>query len=117
MNSCRGLADVDSHVYGSIDEPVVKEEVIVEEFHPCVFKKRNSESKSGRGSNSYRYSKKSDKVGKLGEQVVVEYEKRKLLKAGRSDLAEKVNWHRDDESNRTPGWDVTSYDLHGKEFL
>lgn len=110
------LADVDSYVYESIDEPTVKEEVIVKEFQPRAFKKRNSEGKSGRGSNSYRHSKKSDKVGKLGEQVVVEFEKRKLLKAGRSDLAEKVNWHRDDERNRTPGWDVTSYDSSGEEI-
>lgn len=108
------LADVDSYVYESIDEPTVKEEVIVEEFQPRVFKKRNSEGKSGRGSNSYRHSKKSDKVGKLGEQIVVEFEKRKLIKVGRSDLASKVNWHRDDENNRTPGWDVTSYDLSGE---
>jgi hypothetical protein len=33
------LADVDSYVYESIDEPTVKEEVILEEFQPRVFKK------------------------------------------------------------------------------
>jgi hypothetical protein len=56
-------------------------------------------------------------VGKLGEEVVFEWEKKKLIDAGKADLAAKVNWHREDVSNRTPGWDITSYDLEGEEIF
>lgn len=64
-----------------------------------------------------RYSKKADKAGKLGEQHVVDFERRRLTKAGRHDLAEKVVWHRNDPTNRTPGWDVTSFEVSGEERL
>ena len=111
------LADVDSYVYESVDEPTLKEQVLVEEFQPRIFKKRASERKPGQVSGSYRHSKKSDKVGKLGELIVVEFEKRRLSKAGREDLTGRVNWHRDDESNRTPGWDVSSFDIDGSELF
>jgi hypothetical protein len=111
------LADVDSYVYETIDEPKIKEEVTIEEFVPRVFKTRSIKAKQDANSGTRRHSKKSDKVGKLGEQIVFEYEKRKLIKEGRSDLAERVNWHREDSTNRTPGWDITSYDSSGQELF
>jgi len=111
------LADVDAYVYESIDEPIENKEIRVERFEPRVFKKRNIETKQRGAGNSYRHSKKSDKVGKLGEQLVVQFEKRKLEEAGRSDLAERVNWHREDEANRTPGWDITSFEPNGDELF
>ena len=46
-----------------------------------------------------------------------EFEKRKLIAAGMPELAAKVNWHREDEVNRTPGWDITSYNMQGHEIF
>ena len=111
------LADVDSYVYEAIDETNVRSAVQVISFEPRVFKKRKSETGSGSKGNTYRYSKKSDKVGKLGEETVVEFEKAKLNSVNRQDLAAKVNWHREDSVNRTPGWDITSYDENGNEIF
>ena len=110
------LADVDSYVYESIDEQEIKSEVQLAVFEPRVFKKRKSDSSGNSNSGSRRYSKKSDKVGKLGEEIVVEFEKKKLVKENRPDLADKVNWHREDAGNRTPGWDITSFDKDGQEL-
>jgi len=110
------LADVDSYVYESIDEQAVKSEVQLAVFEPRIFKKRRSDSSANSNSGSRRYSKKSDKVGKLGEEIVVDFEKNKLIKENRQDLADQVNWHRDDAGNRTPGWDITSFDKDGQEL-
>jgi len=111
------LADVDSYVYESIDEQEIKSEVQLAVFEPRVFKKRKSGSSGNSNSGSRRYSKKSDKVGKLGEEIVVEFEKKKLVTENRPDLADKVNWHREDAGNRTPGWDITSFDKDGRELF
>jgi len=110
------LADVDSYVYEAIEATNVRSEVQVVVFEPRVFKKRKSEAGLGSKGNTYRYSKKSDKVGKLGEETVVEFEKARLNAGNREDLAARVNWHRDDALNRTPGWDITSFDENGNEI-
>jgi hypothetical protein len=111
------LADVDSYVYEEVDKIELKAEVQVKNFEPRIFKRRKPGTGSTSPSNTYRNSKKSDKVGKLGEEIVFEFEKNKLRKLDRSDLADKVIWHRDDPTNRTPGWDITSFDLHGSEIF
>jgi hypothetical protein len=111
------LADVDSYVYESVDEKEIESEVSVITFVPRVFKKRESGSSPSSSGNSYRYSKKSDKVGKLGEKIVFEHEKKRLSGIGRTDLADKVIWHRDFPADRTPGWDITSFDADGQELL
>ena len=111
------LADVDSYVYESLDEQEIKSEVQLAVFEPRVFKKRKSDSYSISSDGSFRrYSKKSDKVGKLGEEIVLDFERNKLIKEHRPDLAARVNWHREDAGNRTPGWDITSFDKHGQEL-
>jgi len=80
--------------------------------------KPKTERKTGTGSGLARkYSKQSDKVGREGERIVFELEKQKLEDLGRSDLAQKVIWHRDYAKDRTPGWDITSYDDSGKKIF
>jgi hypothetical protein len=111
------LADVDDYVYESVNEIEIMSDVQLKEFEPRVFKKKKANPESNRNTSSRRYSKKSDKVGKLGEEIVVDFEKNKLILANRPDLAEKVNWHRDDATNRTPGWDITSFDTEGGEIF
>ena len=103
-------------MYESIDEQEIKSEVQLAVFEPRVFKKRKSDSSGNSNTGSRRYSKKSDKVGKLGEEIVFEFEKNKLVKENRQDLADRLNWHRDDAGNRTPGWDITSFNKDGQEI-
>lgn len=93
-----------------------KEHTIV--TSPFVPHKPKTERKTGTGPGSARkYSKQSDKVGREGERIVFEVEKQKLEDLGRSDLAQKVIWHRDYAKDRTPGWDITSYDETGKKVF
>jgi hypothetical protein len=111
------LAEVDSYVYESIDEQEIKFDIQLAVFEPRVFKKRRVDPNGGIISGSRRYSKKSDKVGKFGEEIVVDFEKKKLIKENRPDLAAKVNWHREDAGNRTPGWDITSFNKDGQKLF
>jgi hypothetical protein len=118
-NMCTSLllADVDSYVYEAIETRNILKKPELRNFEPRKFKNRKANSGSGNSGNQHRYSKKSDKVGKLGEEVVFEWEKKKLIDGGRAELAAKVIWHREDATNRTPGWDITSYDLEGQEIF
>merc|ERR1711991_598566 len=63
------------------------------------------------------YSKTADKVGREGEKAVFENEKEKLIALGREDLATKVIWHRDYLKDRTPGWDITSFNEEGRKIF
>ncbi len=82
-------------------------------FKPRPAKKRRKESSSK--SSQTRRSKESLKVGNAGEITVLNYEKEKLKKAGRSDLAGKVI-HESAEGN-TPGWDITSFNEEGEKIF
>ena len=72
-----------------------------------------------KNQNSERrhYSKTADKVGREGEKAVFENEKEKLIALGREDLATKVIWHRDYLKDRTPGWDITSFNEEGRKIF
>ena len=111
------LADVDSYVYELVEGLEISQTVSIEEFEPFVFKKRMTRGGSDGKGSTHRHSKKSDKVGKLGEEIVFNYEKQKLTAAGRIDLAQEVIWHREAVNNRTPGWDVTSFSPDGTKLL
>jgi hypothetical protein len=45
----------------------------------------------------------------MGERLIYDYLKKELMRQGRNDLSEKVIWHQDSSTDRTPGWDITSY--------
>jgi hypothetical protein len=116
------LADVDAYVYELADEPQPPGEgapaATEAPFIPRQFPRRRQQSPGmAQDSPGRRYSKKADKAGKLGEQHVVDFERRRLTQAGRPDLAKRIVWHRNDPTNRTPGWDVTSFDESGDERL
>lgn len=118
-NMCESLllAEVDSYVYELIDIKKIDDEISSKVFVPRLFSARGRNASSSTAAGRSRHSKKSDKVGKLGEEIVVQFERDKLLKAGMPDFAARVNWHREDGSNRTPGWDVSSFDLDGREMF
>lgn len=110
------LAEVDSYVYETIDEHQINSEVILETFQPKIFKQKKNTLSQSTNISPNRYSKKSEKVGRIGEEIVFNFEKKKLNFSGHKDLAEKINWHRNDSQNRTPGWDITSFDVEGNEI-
>jgi hypothetical protein len=69
----------------------------------------------GEAKGRRRYSPESRKAGDAGERVSVDYEKNRLTKAGRADLADRVVWHAKDAEY--VGWDITSFDLDGNEIF
>ena len=54
-------------------------------------------------------------MGDAGEKHVYEYERNKLLKIDRSDLAEKIVKQHEDKSF-FPGYDIQSFDEHGNKI-
>jgi hypothetical protein len=66
-------------------------------------------SRKGRKIDFARRDAENRRLGKLGEQWVVNVEKRRLLEVGRDDLANKVEWM-SDTSGDGLGYDVLSFD-------
>lgn len=83
-----------------------------------LFQPRNRKSNNSHTSHSKSITKGKDnsestskKVGDLGEKIVLNYERDKLVRAGLAHLASKVV-HEEAENNR-PGWDISSFDEKG----
>jgi hypothetical protein len=55
-------------------------------------------------------------LGKAGEAFVVDVERKQLAQADRDDLARKVRWVSEEDGDGA-GYDVHSFDLHGRERL
>jgi len=108
------LAEVDDYVLETAEPPKASEALEIAEFAVRPRKKTIKTSEASRGSGNYRRSKKSDKVGRLGEEFIFEYEKSQLTAKGFPDLAAKVVFHREDATHRTPGWDITSFFEDGR---
>ena len=89
------------------------------EAHERVLQVRERSKPQGVAGDSAppRYSRASKKIGDLGERLVFEYLKRRLREAGREDLADRVVWHQEAAEDRTPGWDITSYDTTTGEAI
>lgn len=81
----------------------------VKEFEPR--ERRQSLISVKREDQLYpRHSRASKKIGDRGESLVYNYLRQQLRESGRDDLADQVIWHQESLSERTPGWDITSFD-------
>jgi len=108
------LAEVDDYVLEDLHPKIDTSPEVILDFVPRKKLNRNSSTSQTRGAGgSYRRSKQSDKIGKLGEEWVVHREKLTLQRAGFFNLADKVIWHREFPADRTPGWDITSFEENG----
>ncbi len=68
----------------------------------------------GRGKPNYEeLARQSKRIGDRGEYIVLEWERNRLLKAGRSDLASQIR-HIALEDDRA-GYDIQSFDVDGSE--
>lgn len=106
------LPSEEEYVIENSVTPNVPIDVYIESFVPSVRKIRKSHESEHSGYQK-RYSRSSDKVGRIGEEYVFNAERELLTRGGRADLAKKVIWHRHYPENRTPGWDITSFNLDG----
>lgn len=55
-------------------------------------------------------------LGRAGERMVIEFERQRLLRAGRDDLAAKVRWVSDLDGDHL-GYDIRSFEPDGEERL
>jgi hypothetical protein len=55
--------------------------------------------------------KRCEENGKLGEEYVLEFERRRLARAGRPDLARRIHWV--SQTSVSAGYDVQSYETNG----
>lgn len=76
--------------------------------------KNTKDFSSNKDINFIEKDKKNSALGNLGEDVVVEYEKRELIKNGRSDLVEEVKPTRTFIGNAAR-YDVLSFDENGNK--
>jgi hypothetical protein len=56
------------------------------------------------------------KLGRSGEQIVLEYERWRLEKAGRKDLSARIRWVAEQDGDGL-GYDITSFDEDGTEIF
>ena len=93
----------------------LKEDEIEYTYESEVRKGKNTkEFYSNKNINFEGEIKKNTELGKKGEDIVVEYEKTRLIIEGREDLADKVFATRDIAGN-AERFDVLSYDKEGNE--
>jgi len=74
---------------------------------------KRSPRRRGQQNGQRRQSKAAKKIGDAGERIVLDYEERRLIEAGYSDLADSVRWLADE--GETPGYDILSYNEDGSE--
>jgi len=112
----------DDLVVGEVIDTCVGEEIYPSITEVCDYESPQRPGSRGRGVGSGvsgfpRYSRASKSIGDLGERLVLDYLRRRLKDGGRPDLAERVIWHQKSDVNRTPGWDITTYDLDTEEEI
>lgn len=73
-------------------------------------KKKTNSTYIRKDSNHTRREKNKKLIGDIGEEIVLTYEKNRLLQLGRQDLAEKVK-HISKTKGDGLGYDILSYDI------
>ena len=78
-------------------------------------KKKTKRSFKGRGQTDYLLkSKKDKKLGELGEELVLDYEKKRLIDAGNKNFADAIEHVSKTQGDGT-GYDIKSFNLDGTE--
>lgn len=101
------------------DEKIQERKHELKEIEVPKVKKRIYKTISERKISKIDYikkAKKDAKTGLSGEELVLAYEKDKMIKRNRSDLVEKIDWVSTYDDSR--GYDILSFDFDesGKEY-
>tara|TARA_B110000438_G_scaffold263162_1_gene274944 strand:- start:111 stop:1349 length:1239 start_codon:yes stop_codon:yes gene_type:complete len=88
------------------------------QFNPLILQPalKDKTKKKIKNSKPKKPSLPSKKVGDAGEKYVFEYEKNKLIKIGRNDLADLIVKQYEDLSF-FPGYDIQSFDENGNKIF
>ena len=84
-------------------------------FLPKEIVPKNKNESIKKIKNKKKYTPPSKKVGDAGEEYVYNFEKNKLIKNGKEQLAKKIIKQYKD-SSFFPGYDIKSFDLEGNEI-
>lgn len=87
------------------------------DLSPDIFPEISTSSKTSRQNSDEDYltqHKQNMAIGKKAEEVVFEYEKERLLKYGRIDLANKIEWTSLSDDNC--GYDIKSFNEQGEDI-
>lgn len=102
-------------VSDQLEKPIISDEngvVLQLENIPKIKRKKKVNIKSIRAPRKIDYLNKAvqnEKTGALGEKLALNYEKERLIKLGRADLANKVEWiAKEDDSC---GYDIKSFEI------
>ncbi len=107
-------ADAEKMIKETLNEDEHTESIVVlEQVDIPIYKKKNKYTaitkKTIKKIDYLKKAKSNAKNGLLGEELVIGYEKERLTKLGRSDLAEKIRWvSKEDDST---GYDIISFDI------
>jgi len=106
--------------YDNLEKIINQKEIKEGEKDSIIFTDKPKQTKSyankkrffkGQNKNWQERRTKLDKLGKVGEELVLISEKKKLIKLGKNDLADKVRKMLDGE-----GYDIRSFDKDGNEI-
>lgn len=103
---------MESLLAGTVDLDTIPRDISATPFVPRPPKKSSSSTSGSFGAR--RSHTEAKEVGDDGERVVLEYERRKLLQVGRSDLVNDIV-HEEAKGSR-PGWDITSFGKDGEKI-
>ena len=104
---------VDRLVEAVVDAAPALQEIEVRDFE--LRPPRANREPDNRNGSRRRYSPESRKVGDGGERVVLTYERDRLTKLGRPDLADRIRWHA--QELEFVGWDITSFESDATEIF
>lgn len=97
-------------------DPLEIEEVAVPDHKPATTTLEKTVERVAKKYNHAERDARNRKLGALGELLVCERERAKLLRAGKTKLAEKVR-HVSNLDGDGLGYDVRSFDVSGEERL
>jgi hypothetical protein len=99
----------------AVDRPMAHFTNVLVDPPEQVDKKDKAERKRSYQARKYDFSKRdNEKLGKLGEEFVVGYERQRFLDAGRPDLADKVERISETRGDGA-GYDVLSFEEDGTD--
>lgn len=104
--------------FKNVQKPVAGSYKVVRPLALTTFEKLNKTETKSNGSNDkvdyLALSEEKGKIGKKGQTIVLDNERRKLSQIGRPDLTEKVS---DVSENTSLGYDIVSFDENGNELF
>ena len=100
-------------IKGTVDKPgeeeTVNELTLVDTLEPKKKTYRNLFSRAPRKVDYLKKAERDAKIGLKGEELVLDYERKRLEAAGRSDLLDKIMWVAEDDDSL--GYDIQSFDF------